>query len=207
MPLAVGAVIECVASWYDGPELAEIIFHHKVTESPSEDSPQAVSAFATAAQNQLEDLTETCMTPTTILVGCSCRVLGTGSGAGQIHSVFSAVVGEVTGPVSGAQSCVLLSKYTNTVSKSGRGRAFIPFVPQSFHESGQLTNDARTLYLAALYPLFLNGIDFGSGGESDPVVYSRKDSTGRKIEEAVLRPVLCTQRRRVIHKQPFYPAV
>lgn len=203
MPLSVGTVLEVVPSWLDGPELAESVLHYKVKTASSNDVEQDITNIAGAIAALCEALTESCMCTTTLFVGSSGRVIPPSTGAGRIFTAFRTVVGTVSGEVCGAQIAALCSKYTTGITRSHRGRLYVPFVPESSVESGRITDAARTVYLSKLYPLLLNDVSFAGGGVLDPVLYSKTLAAAFEITEAVLRPVVCTQRRRVVHKQPF----
>lgn len=203
MPLAVGTIIETVASWLSGPELAECVLHHRVKTAASGTVDEDIFAFSQAAEALFEALTEACMVPTTMLVGTQTRVLPGFAGSGMITSSFSEQVGGVSGEDAGAQECALVTKYTATTTRRGRGRMYIPFVPESFINSGKITTDARTLYEDNFRPLLSDLLEFGSGGDAYAGVYSRTAAEFYPMTFAVLRPVTVTQKRRVNHRQPF----
>lgn len=207
MGIPVGGIVEVVPSWLDGPELAEAVLHYKIKTESSNDPEQDLTNLASAVNALVGELTETCMTTTSQLVGCSARVLPPTAGAGRIYTYFGTVTGAVSSEVSGAQIAALVSKYTTGYERTDRGRMYVPFVPESFVISGQITDDGRTAYLAALYPFLLNDVSFSGGGVLEPVVYSRKLGTAKDVTDVILRPVVCTQRRRVFHRQPFSPVV
>lgn len=203
MSLAAGSIFESVASWLDGPELAECVLHHKIVTAPSGDNNVALDAFTDQIEQDWENVTETCMCASTKLVGVQVRILPPSVGSGFTYSEFSAAVGEVSGENVGAQECAIFSKYTEELSRQGRGRVYLPFVPESFVNSGCLTMAAKGYYEAAMAPLLLENIDFGAGGVAKPGVWSRVGNTFHNMAFAPLRSVTVTQRRRVKRKQPF----
>lgn len=203
MGMTPGIIIETVASWLDGPELAECVFHHKVDDGGSGTQEEELHAMAQEVESLLETLTETCMTTTTAFVGTQSRVLPPGLGHGYTRSTFSAQLGEVTGECVGAQECALVAKYTAETTRQGRGRMCIPFVPESFINSGKITVAARTIYETAFRPLLSDKLESGGGASAWAGVYSRTSTQFFTMTFAELRPVTTTQRKRVNRKQPF----
>lgn len=115
----------------------------------------------------------------------------------------SGVVGAVSGEEGPAQAAILVALYSATPTGSGRGRMYLPFIAEGLQESGVLLASVTGGIIAELNN-FIAPFTDGDSNEWSPVIYSRKLAAGVGIEYYSLRPVLCTQRRRVDHRQTYW---
>ena len=205
MPLQDNSIVETVFTWVDGREVAECVVHHYVDEPGTATPPEALGDIVAKLMGFGEDATQYCMCDTTGFVGCSSRILPGFTHSGRIISAFASQNGTVSGENVGAQEAVVMTKYTDTSTRSGRGRVFIPFVPESFVNSGCVTTEAKTTLETYWDKIILDSFSFEGGGTCKPCVYSRALNTKYAVTSAVTRPVTCTQKRRVVRLQTFAP--
>lgn len=88
------------------------------------------------------------------------------------------------------------SRFTNLPGPGGRGRIFVPGVPLSWHENGQLSNAGYSAYVGFLPWLDL-AWDPGEGTVYEPILY-KGAGVSFNIESASARKILRSQRRREI---------
>lgn len=111
-----------------------------------------------------------------------------------------AIVGQVADEIVPSGSAVLISHYTDTPSRDGRGRTFLPGLPESSQNEGQfvearfiaLNSIVQTEFLGEKTPLGATTGRFRfmvfGGGASPSIDYV--------IRQSLVRPNLASQRRR-----------
>lgn len=114
-----------------------------------------------------------------------------------------AIVGEVEGDIVPSAAAVLVSLYTDTPDRTGRGRQYIPGLPSPSQNEGQLTE--------AVYAANASALEGFYEGEQTPItavtgkyrfiVHGGGGSPSQPwdVDTAVLQPNLATQRRRRAH--------
>ena len=90
----------------------------------------------------------------------------------------------------------VISRFTNSASRRGRGRIFVPAVPELFHDAGLLNNAGMNAY-QAFAPMLDLPLALPLVGEIDPVLFTRPN-TAVNVEGSTVRKVLRSQRRREI---------
>jgi hypothetical protein len=203
MASAVGDIWETAIALRDGAEVGEVVVHHKVktvTDTDTQDVAEAhLSAIAEAVQ---EILTVANRNVTVCYVISTHRVAGP-SGTTRYFTRFLGMTGGLeSGSSMPAQTAVLVSKYSDTNTRSGRGRMYWPFINSTLVNSGQINNSALLTLDGKFELLLLEDMVNGGGNTMEPVVYSRTDTLGRVITDIVVRPVLAMQKRRVVYNQP-----
>lgn len=118
---------------------------------------------------------------------------------GGAESIEGAIVGDIIP----SASALLISLYSTNFTRSGRGRQYLPGLPEASQNEGQITEAvhgsfqtiANAQYKGEKGP-FLAGDGkwrftvFGGGAGPDP---------DQDVQEAIVRPNLATQRRRRAH--------
>jgi len=113
------------------------------------------------------------------------------------------IVGEVESEIIPSASAVLISHYTSTANRSGRGRTYLPGLPESSQNEGQLV-EARWGALQAIATAQFVGEKgpFGGGdGKYRYIVHNGDGDTdaGYHIIASRVRANLATQRSRRAH--------
>jgi len=114
-----------------------------------------------------------------------------------------AIVGSIESEIIPSASAVLISLYTSNFTRSGRGRIYLPGLPESSQNEGQMV-EARWTAMQTIANDSLEGEKgpflggeakfrfcvFGGGAGSDP---------DQHVQDAQVRPNLATQKRRRAH--------
>lgn len=90
----------------------------------------------------------------------------------------------------------VISRFTNSNQRTGRGRIFLPAVPETWHQNGGLNLAGQAAY-AAFAPILDLPITLAGGSVLDPVLF-RRPNTAVRVEGTQVRTVLRSQRRREI---------
>jgi len=90
----------------------------------------------------------------------------------------------------------VISRFTNSALRTGRGRIFVPAVPEIWHENGQLTAAGVAAY-QGFSPILDLPMAVPFVGEFDPVLF-RRPNTAVNVEGTAVRSILRSQRRREI---------
>jgi len=114
--------------------------------------------------------------------------------------VTSDLVGIISGACNPPSVAMVITRRTATAGRSYRGRIFLPAVPVSYHEDGELTGPALLALQAVaddlLTPITMTGPSVGL--ILRPIVWSKKLQTGADMTGATARLILRSQRRREI---------
>lgn len=100
----------------------------------------------------------------------------------EFPKTISGVSGAVTGPALPANQVALISVYSSTISRRGRGRSYISGMSVAAESANHLTTEGLT-NLGAIAGTFDNNIANSAGsGVFTPVVYSTVDEAGYDIQ-------------------------
>lgn len=206
MSSAVGDIWETAVSLREHAEVAEVVFHHRLkVVGSSTDTKTVADGLLTSLATKVEEIMEVVNPASVTSQAISTHRVAGPSGTSRYYSRFTAIEGGLeSGNTMPAQCAILCSKYSETNTKSGRGRLYWPFPNSTIVNSGQIL-DSVILSLDGKFEAILL-LEFMSGpdDEWEPVVYSRVGGIGHLITDMVVRPVLASQKRRVVHKQPTY---
>jgi len=119
----------------------------------------------------------------------------------RVVSVTGAGIGTQLGVILPKQVAFVITKRSNSASRSGLGRMYIPFPPDSQNESSGNPSNAYTALAGTLKDLLLvNHVvpdDTMTGsGEAQPIIWHRATSTYDDIVSSTYRDRWATQRRR-----------
>lgn len=101
-------------------------------------------------------------------------------------------VGQDTLPPNG---CLVVTLYTNTLTKRGRGRMFISGIPDTFINQGRLNNADATVFVTFL-DLLLSAIQGGAGATFHAAIWSATAGSAQEITSHQLRARLINLRGR-----------
>jgi len=114
----------------------------------------------------------------------------------QVVSDVAVRDGQVAGDSLPPSVTYVIARRTNIRGPRGRGRVFIPGVPETYHDSGQLTGAAVTAITAKLDDFALPIVR--ADGLAVPVLWHRAPAGADVIETWTLDRILRSQRRREI---------
>ena len=171
---------------------AQTVYHVSIDSSQALDDLQTGNLIGNTVENAYDVNMKSVLSHDWRL-GCiqSSRVAPT---TGPLVTYFpSALVeGQVAEDSCPPQAAALVSHYTAFPGRSGRGRSYIPGIPQSHVNSGT--------WIASFHAAFESAFGFFSiamtGADLPLVVYSRTLAVGNVTTYSMLRNVLQTQRRR-----------
>lgn len=111
-----------------------------------------------------------------------------------------AIEGAITGDMVPSNAPAVISLYTTQIGRSGRGRIFLPGIPELHQADGQMTEAAFTALAAIVKAQFegLKGPFLGDTWEGRWNVFSSAigPQAASNVERAVLRPNLANMRSR-----------
>lgn len=199
---AIGDVWELSTEFESNGEKAMCVYHLKVTTPVSGSDESMGTSIVVEANSIWQGYRTTYLGDDAQIVCHGARKITPNEYRQLIE--FDGNSGGSVSPAVPAQCAVIVSKYTAESGPRGRGRAFVPFLAQEFHESGQILDSAKNGLLTALESVFNSTWSLLSGDELEPVLWSRVDMAAKVIDALVLRPVLGNQRRRVDPHQGFH---
>jgi len=98
-------------------------------------------------------------------------------------------------------NAMVIALKTAHVGKTGRGRLFVPGIPES-HQASSVVDAtfiaAAVAFIACMASAFING-DPPATPFFDWAVRSRKDNTAYPVTQAIARPIIATLRSRKVH--------
>jgi hypothetical protein len=110
---------------------------------------------------------------------------------------FATIEGTAPGAPVPSMASVLVSLYTNTLTKSGRGRIYLPGLQGAAQNDGQLLEAPLTDISADAATLEDTQVAVGpETGEWDFHVFSRKNQTSAKVTTVTVHSNMATQRGR-----------
>lgn len=112
-------------------------------------------------------------------------------------AAFPAIEGSAAGPPMPSSSAVLFSLYTNTFTKNGRGRIYVPGLSSGLQNDGQIGNAPIDELQAFADEFVATHVALaGMTGEYKFVVYSRELGTAQEVTQAIVHTNLASQRGR-----------
>lgn len=95
---------------------------------------------------------------------------------------------------------VVVSRKSTFPGRRGRGRIYIPAVPESYHENGKLSDAGFAIYKAwsDVFHEATTDTILGVDVTKTPAVWSRLNQTAYPVQAAITRKILRSQRRREI---------
>jgi hypothetical protein len=204
--MAIDDLISVQVEFANGRENAMNVIGYKVSAMTETDENVFIQALVdevvVEAQEAVLNLmgggtTLVCATGRRVLPGDPTRVYTAfGSGEPSVNPITP----------SGAQMSILLSKYAPAGDEPKQGRLYLPFPAKDLSEDGQILESERTLIRDETDPWILDPLILSAVGTVLPAIIRLVpglDSVAALVEQIVLRPVLATQRRRVVPHQNF----
>lgn len=122
----------------------------------------------------------------------------------RVLGAADAIIGEDLGQIIPSASALVVSLYSVTATKAGRGRLFIPGLPESAQNEGQLTEAAHTNFdtWADSWLVTPSTPVGGNDGVWIPTIRSKVETVGSAAKDVVMTTVrsnLGTMRSRRAH--------
>jgi len=140
------------------------------------------------------------------LLGYAVQILGgSQSKRPSIWDKTGAGVGDISGDMLPLQTCGLITKLTNFVGRSNRGRMYIPFPSESHSTAtGGVAGAYQTLMVACSNAAIFGGTLTGAGGTAafKPIVLNQGFLSGPDITALRWNLKWATQRRRSDYGRP-----
>jgi hypothetical protein len=206
MVMAIGDLISVNVEFANGRENAMNVIGYEVSEMTETDENVFIQALVDEVVIEAHEAvlnlmgggtTLVCATGRRVLPGAPTRVFTAfGTGEPSINPVAP----------SGAQMAILLSKYAPAGSEPKQGRLYLPFPAKDLSDDGQIKDAEQTLIRSETDPWILDPLILSAVGTVLPAIIKLIpgfDSVASLVEQIVLRPVLATQRRRVVPHQNF----
>lgn len=118
----------------------------------------------------------------------------------SVRGAGNAIEGAIVGDIIPSQAAVLISFYTFNTSRSGRGRIYLPGLPEIAQNEGQIVEATVTNLQVEADASFTEVLGPTSGGDGTyrVCVFNNPLITGstQDVVQATVRPNLATQRRR-----------
>ena len=202
--MPVGDVFRAQVFQNVGSELTMNVLHVRCTVSESMDpsnetaaiAEMIVQAYLLLAPELSEDWRVTAINVHNISVGG-------GVPANIVLGGAEAIIGGVESEIIPSQAAVLISHYTLTGDRTGRGRTYLPGLPESSQNEGKLVEARWSAIQTAVNNAFKGekGPFLGGDGKYRFIVH---DGTGESsgsyhIVATAVRPNLATQRGRRAH--------
>jgi hypothetical protein len=202
--MAVNDVWETIATWVHDREQAECVFHHLLSAENQNNTNETAAGLLAELTTHLTDVTNDTMTADTHLVAIATHRVKGAAGTSRYFTSFPvSVIGSVTADHVGGIDAVLISKYTATNTRQGRGRMYLPFVSETYVGDGKIKSASLSDLETAVEKILLTIQTDAENNEWTPAVFSKVGNAAAAIEEIVVRPVLVTQRRRSVRKQGY----
>jgi len=202
MANAIGDVWKCVLEYEEGEERGMIVFHREVSLVNDTDE-DVLGPALTAELVTLGDAINLALMGTGSSLVCATAQRVNTVAPTRIYTTFSTATASAGGTSLGAQQAVLMSSYPGAGELIKSGRNFFPFIDEGKQLAGQILDTIKTAFIDAIEPLLLDIIQLTSVADLKAVLYRRVGQIVVDVTTNVLRPVLATQRRRVIHHQTF----
>jgi len=202
MANAIGDVWKCVVEFEQGEERGMIVFHRAVTLVNDTNEDVLGAALATELVS-LADTLNTAFQGLSSHVVCATAQRVNVLNPTRIYTVFSTQLPSTGGTSVSAQDAVLMSSYPAAGGLIKSGRNFIPFLDENLMVAGQILAISVTAITNAIEPLLLDLIQLTSVADLKAVLWRTVGQIVVDVTSNVLRPVLATQRRRVLHHQNF----
>lgn len=111
-------------------------------------------------------------------------------------TITTSVTGTVVQDSLPGQDAAVVRLHTATGGRKGRGRLFLPGVPETFATESRINATGVTAYEAFIAGLMAMPTQEDLSPSIDWQMFSRTDSTLRPVTYADLNPILCHQRGR-----------
>jgi len=183
-----------------GSEITMNVLHLRETVSetvstrPAENVVEIVSAMYDELKDQLSE-------DWRVVQITARRIKPTGGiPATVVFGGVEPIVGAIESEIIPSTSALLISLYSNNAERTGRGRQYIPGLPETAQNEGQLTEAAHGAFTIIANNAYEGekGPIGASDGKYRVHVYSPDlaVSGSNDVQETIVRPNLATQRRR-----------
>lgn len=206
MANAIGDVWRCILEWKLDAEKATVVLHREVTEVTDQD--EDVMGLAVVAKLVIEgDLITAAMLGTNAVLVCATAQRINEANPTRIYTEFSTGTPSLGGTSLPAQDAVLMSSYGDPGSEIKSGRTFMPFFDSGKQLAGQILASVVSGVENAITGITLDEFTLVSVGNLRAVLWRKATdllpAVVVPVISNVLRPVIASQRRRVVHHQPF----
>lgn len=201
--MAVGDIYQCEIFYNIGSEITMNVLHFKEVTTCTDDIP--AETVAKLVYDLIKPHIETVLFSdetnlTLIRVRRIKPTAGVPATAIIGSAAFPAVNGAGVGDPLPSTSAGLVSLYTDTHTRNGRGRIYFPGLASGTQNDGQLLAATLALLAAIGEDLEDDIVPVGGGtGEFHCVVYSRTLGTGQEVTQTIGHSNLATQRGRRNH--------
>ena len=202
MANAIGDVWRCVLEWQESQESGTIVLHREVSAVSDTDEDVLGDALATELVSLGDTVTDDMLGTGVVLVCATAQRINVANPT-RIYTVFSTGSASIGSTAEPAQAAVLASVYPAAGSAIKSGRSYFPFLDTAKSAAGQILSASKAAIEAAIEPLILDLISLTSIADLKPVLWRTVGQIAVDITTSVLRPVLASQRRRVVQHQNF----
>ncbi len=204
MVVAIGDIYQVQVEFRRDVESASIVRHYECTDVTDTDEETVGEALV----GTIEDLWESSYIPlmgnNAALICVTARRLPPAQTT-RTYVTFSGTAGQGTGlqPSRGAQQALLVSLYPDSGGDPKQGRNYVPFLAGELTKTGQIIAIGLTSIETAMTALLVTKVVLTSVAEFNPALAKKVllNWISEIITARVVRPVLATQRRRVVHHQ------
>lgn len=199
--MAVGDVYRAEIHQNVGSEPTMNVLHVRETVSNTGDE-NAVAEQVTEIIVDLYRAIAACMSEDWRVVMINCHKIQptTGIPSSLVFGGAEAIVGEIEDQIIPSQCAVLVSLYTSTNNRHGRGRFYLPGAPEESQNEGMLVESAWTDFQAAVSPFMRTekGPKLGGDAKFKFIVLSSEEpqTAQNEVIQITVRPNLATQKRR-----------
>lgn len=191
--MAVNDVYELVQSYRVRGEWCENVFHYK--EKTAETDPIPAENLALGWDTTIKPLLVALLSDEVIFACVYARRIAPTPGIA--FTVLQTDAGAVASEAIPTTSAPIITWYTNTISRRGRGRNYFPGLPESMQNSGSLTAAALTDWQGHADDM---EIDLAAGGGGTGVwelaVWSELAATAQIVVAGIARSNLASMRSR-----------
>jgi len=198
--MAVGDIYQVNLFWNAGSELTMNVIHFKEKVVCTDDLP--AKTVAKVVHNRFDDIVgNTVFSNETRVTAIQVRRIKPQAGTPFLAIIgtveFPEIVGTGVGDPLPSTTAGLVSFYTATNTKSGRGRMYLPGMASGIQNDGQLLETPLTTLSGNVAALEDTQVSLaGDTGEWLLCVFSRKNQVGHDIVNVITHSNLATQRGR-----------
>lgn len=202
MANAVNDVWRCVLEWSESEETGMIVLHRKVT-LVNDTSEDVLGAALALRMVDLGDDWASDLAGTGVNLVCATAQRINVANPTRIYTVFSSTAPSIGSTAVPPQAAVLASVYPAAAALIKSGRSYFPFLDAAHQAAGEILSASQAAIEAAIEPLVKDLITIASVAELKAVLWRTVGQIAVEITSSVLRPVLASQRRRVVAHQKF----
>jgi len=184
-------------------ESASVVRQYEVTDVIASDENTFGEGIVSGIIGRWETNWLPRMGPNSSIICCTARRVLPGAPTRTFVTFSSAGSGSGMADSEGSQNAMLVSLYPDSGGLPKSGRNYLPFLSGDDMTGGQIKTASFSALQAVVDAIFLTDIVMTSVGEIASAI-GRPDPTAwlkSLITSLVLRPVIASQRRRVVHHQ------